>query len=316
MALFGDSSGAIPPNGGDAFFRIMSLWVQAGWVIKASGTGPGGTFSTSGNLITNATIMNGNNVWFVAERPDGRQYCIQIGGASMFYARIKYSRTQKFIGGTPSATRVPSATDERVLFGTGTDAAPTYAQVLKNNLDKMIGVADSSAPYNWWFAGIPNGGGNPTWGLFMDGLVGTPVQDTDPFIFYMAGYVSNNWFKTTSLCSESGSLNAYYIMGAQDPAGLNVWTNIPMQKYIAEGTVPNNNTWGTHPATGRDVGPPIVYARSNYSAGTPGYKGMSTMCSWVTTVRATGDTVDNLGTRDAIVIGDLYLPWVGVVFNA
>ena len=39
--------------------------------------------------------------------------------------RVKFSYSAGFTGGTPGATRVPSATDEGLYLGSGTDAAPT-----------------------------------------------------------------------------------------------------------------------------------------------------------------------------------------------
>jgi hypothetical protein len=37
-----------------------------------------------------------------------------------------YSAAARFTGGTPGAVRVPTATDQQVIAGGGTDAAPTY----------------------------------------------------------------------------------------------------------------------------------------------------------------------------------------------
>lgn len=106
---------------------------SASWTVRSSSDGT--TYNAAGDQITlagsGAGGLNNTNAWFVVRDPGGvREFCIQRIGASYSY-RIKYSPSAHFSGGTPGATRVPSATDEQVLCGGGTDAAPTGTSIFE-----------------------------------------------------------------------------------------------------------------------------------------------------------------------------------------
>ncbi len=78
------------------------------------------------------------------------------------YWYVKYSRAAGFTGGAPSATQVPTATDQQVVTGAGPDASPLFTQISTDGgaINYNI-VVDNAAPYGWWAGGY--GGPAPTW---------------------------------------------------------------------------------------------------------------------------------------------------------
>lgn len=100
------------------------------WSVRTGSTGS--VYSVAGDPITSLGAL-GNGAWWVWQGhgllDNGtvyrREICIQVNGSGQ--ARVKYSPRAGFVGGSPSPTQVPSATDERVLLGSGTDGSPTYA---------------------------------------------------------------------------------------------------------------------------------------------------------------------------------------------
>ena len=131
-------------------FALKTQLKAAGWTIPRSSDGI--TYNAAGDQITHAGIgaggLSNNGAWFVAEEPGGRrQWCFQLGAAvnSSTQMRVKYSALAKFTGGSPAYQRVPSATDEQTLAGSGTDAAPTYASILPTNTYRYHIVANSVA---------------------------------------------------------------------------------------------------------------------------------------------------------------------------
>jgi hypothetical protein len=128
---------------GAALYQIIVTLVACGWTVLGSGDGTGGHYSatdgtavTSGKSGPNGFLNTGS--WMRIQSPvtgvngQKREFVFQQGAASSTVTiRIKYSPnvtgSTGFTGGSPSATRVPSATDEAVVAGSGTDASPTYA---------------------------------------------------------------------------------------------------------------------------------------------------------------------------------------------
>lgn len=110
------------------WFALKETMKLAGWTVTKSSDGL--TYNSGGDQITHsgsgAGGMNNTNAHATLREPGGRrEICFQWTTAML--CRIKYSALARFTGGTPSATRVPSATDEQVIAGSGSDATPTGA---------------------------------------------------------------------------------------------------------------------------------------------------------------------------------------------
>jgi hypothetical protein len=115
-------------SGDQMIYLLLTTLLSAGWTVPSSSDGT--TYNASGNQLTGsgsgAGGLGNTSAWFVVRDPSGRrEFCFQRGTANTSF-RAKYSALSKFSGGSPSATRVPAATDEQVILGAGSDASPTY----------------------------------------------------------------------------------------------------------------------------------------------------------------------------------------------
>ena len=117
-----------PATHAEAIWNLKETLKDAGWTVTSSGTGTSGTYSASTDLITTPTILAGVRAWFVIREPSGaggREWCWQRGNNNNEW-RVKISPAQGFVGGSPNANTVPSASDQGVIMGGGTDGSPTY----------------------------------------------------------------------------------------------------------------------------------------------------------------------------------------------
>ena len=134
-------------------YTFKELLKTAGWTVPSSSDGT--TYNSSGDQITSGASGAGglanNSAWFRLRDPGGvKEITIQRGTLNTYY-RIKYSFLAKFSGGSPSATQTPSATDEFLMLGTGTDAAPGYTATLGTDGTYRYNVAtDNASPYGFW----------------------------------------------------------------------------------------------------------------------------------------------------------------------
>lgn len=147
-----------PATGAVAMYVLLAHLEANGWVVQQDSDGT--TYSAGGTQLTSgAAGANGfgnNSAWFVVREPVAsggvREFCVQKSDAgSNAKFRIKRSPAVKFTGGTPNPTRVPSATDEVVMLGGGTDAAPTYATLFDGDGTYLIHTVVQNAS-TWSFA--------------------------------------------------------------------------------------------------------------------------------------------------------------------
>lgn len=138
-------------TGAAAIFKLKAVLKAAGWTVPSSSDGT--TYNSSGDQITVATSgaggMANNNAWFVIREPGGRrEWCWQRGTNNQNW-RVKYSASARFTGGSPSATRVPSATDSpdaNALGGGGTDASPSFASLFATDSSYRVHITANSTP--------------------------------------------------------------------------------------------------------------------------------------------------------------------------
>lgn len=145
-----------------AFYRLKEVLKAAGWTIPSSSDGT--TYSAVADVVTSSTTGAGGlfntNAWFRVQEPGGRrEFVVQHTNASTAY-RVKYSAMAKFTGGSPGAARVPSATDEQVIAGSGTDAAPTGAAYFNTGNHRVMVIANSTPisgvyPFQMWVMATP-----------------------------------------------------------------------------------------------------------------------------------------------------------------
>lgn len=306
-----------PANGSVAIFELKTLLKAAGWTVPRSSDGS--TYNAAGDQITvsgsGAGGMANSNAWFVLRSPNAaHEWCFQRGTTNLVW-RVKFSAFTFFVGGSPSASQVPSATNEHVMCGAGTDAAPTFHTLLEaDGTYRWNCMADNSAPYGWWAAVFSTGGSAPHDCIVFDPLTQVEPTESFPYVCIVNRFVTP--FTVAALCTETstnaaGSTNVNHTRVAS--AGTGAVTHMPAMTYtLGTSTTVVPNALGTNPISAEDQPFPFVWGR-RAAAGNGGYKGISTLLKWNAVTRTTGDTLSVNGTRDRIVYGDISLDWDGSV---
>lgn len=113
-----------------AIFELKQMLVSVGWTVTQSGDGT--AYSDSGDLITDEDKLATARAWFAIESPvlaHGARRSLVIQSIAVVNTaetwRIAYSKGAGFTGGAPDATTAPTASDEGLIAGGGTAAAPT-----------------------------------------------------------------------------------------------------------------------------------------------------------------------------------------------
>lgn len=131
MSRVGNQSNTFTTIGG-ILFAWRGVFLSAGWTSIADSDGT--TYSASGTQITHASTGAGGfqnlRAWGRYRDPGGRREVMMqnvvIGALNGTAAwKMKQSEAARFTGGSPAATVMPSAADEQVMIGGGTDASPT-----------------------------------------------------------------------------------------------------------------------------------------------------------------------------------------------
>lgn len=142
-----------PATGAVAIFDLMTFLVTAlGFVVQEASDGSSyeADVPANGNPITGGGSGAGGlanaNAWFrIQEPPTGgsREWVFQRDATNNTDWRVKVSALDGFVGGTPDATEVPSAVDEDVMHGSGTDAVPVHAALF-----------EADGTYRWHLVGF------------------------------------------------------------------------------------------------------------------------------------------------------------------
>jgi len=173
---------------GPLMSMIVEMLVSAGWQYKASGDGQSGYSSTTkifASIDTGALGWGNSGAWARIQDPGGgREFTFQHNNNGSL--RVKYSASAKFVGGSPSSTVVPTATDEKYLAG---DAAGSFGPGFFSPLDNMRGqiwqgLASGTAPYGFWFASQVVGHGIRYSNMMMDPVIGDTL-DPDPVVLVL-----------------------------------------------------------------------------------------------------------------------------------
>jgi hypothetical protein len=270
--------------------------------------------------------MDNAKAWFVIQAPasPSRQFCFQrqntTGANTSYLWRVKYSKGAGFTGGSPGILQVPSATDEQVLLGAGTDAAPTMAALFSLATDGGFRhqiVADNASPYGWASFAWINTTGVPTHGLFYDPITSGTAADVDAVVIYLNGTVAasaagaqsgagvGQW---ESFARNNGKLFGYSngsfvatIFGCQ----LMVSNAGNFRSVVPNGGVVDDDT--------KDNLIGMPYSQFTVASNTGMWKGLSSLLSWVNVTRTTGATFSTTGagSKDRVCLCDVSLPWDG-----
>lgn len=314
-------------SGADGAATVMLAFKAAlkaaGWTVPQSSDGL--TLFANDGITTpgvGATGMDNTNAWFRIQDPAGlREFCFQRSAQAAtqgYQWRVKYSASAKFVsaptgGGATAATRTPSATDEQIVLGSGTDNAPGFASLCHSGAagtwygHTVAQSTPEAGVYGWWFFCTTKATGAVDGAAFCEPLlVGTyPVADVEPL---MLG------FGTTCLSVNNGQCASWYKKGL----GGETWK--PATDGYRLCTIGDGGAYkfgsdyvGANPYSGEDDGIPTSFARSAAVA-QAGWRGFSKYIRIRGVNRGYPDTA-NLASADAYVYTvQVLFPWpTGVV---
>lgn len=329
-----------------AWYEFKSTAISAtvvpdsNWTIVTSSTGSGGVYAQSGDVITSSASLN-NLSWFVM-RGKGildsgviyyRELCFQFDAAGA--VRVTYSPREGFDGGSPSTTRVPTATDEQLRYGSGTDAAPTFTALLPGSGVWMQG-SFSETDDAFFVLTYLTGGSLPTCLFYLETIpavytLGGALVDKDPCVIYCSTGLDSA--TRTNLASETrGPMGVL----SYDVAASTLWCRLAAayravldSSDVSQPTIPGGMTsppspYLTSPTYRQDV---LEYGRRTLLSGTTqsgnvgnantiGEKGSGINLRWAGSTFAVPQLVNLIsletgGSQSGVVlaVGNLFLPW-------
>jgi len=312
------STNTNPTTSAIAMYSLIATLISAGWTkVKDS---DGTTYSSSGVQVTSgASGTNGlanNSAWVQLAAPSVggqvRSITIQRGTVNTSW-RVKYSAAAGFSGGSPAATVTPSATDEAIILGTGTDASPTFTAWFPTDGTFRLNIACGGASEKYVFYMMLFSVGNSatsTRFMFLDVLSSYETGDVDPAVIGMSNASTNNITEFQN--ADHNSTNprvANGWMGATSNASNFVGLALLVNGALTPHT---GNGYGTNPFTSNDIQfGGLIWARSAAVVAPIGPKGVSSLFRFNSTGRANADTITVSTTRDYIYYRGYILPWDG-----
>ncbi len=327
-----------PTTGSRAVYLFLATLVAAGWTKTKDSDGS--TFSALGTQITSgASGTNGlanNSAWFVLRAPavlgQQRSFCFQRGTTNQAW-RIKYSYAAGFVGGSPTSIQVPSATDEVIVRGGGSDASPTFENVLQTDGSYRFNVCagDTTVGYGFYWLGWTATGNPANQGVaFMLDVLAPgsyPSADLDPAVIYTD--VGGSLWYNTKLPYQNGTNAACQVRAYFGLGGVATWTSL-IAAYYCDAWQPNSYamagfaesgglfTNGTNGWTSKDDLVPVPYGRpkscQNYgpAVNTYGWKGIGQLVKYAAVLRGHMDTLSvDGGTKNYVWLNGTALPWDG-----
>ena len=304
-----------PATGAVALYRWVTLLLANGFTkVKDS---DGTTYSSMGaTLSSGASGANGlgnASAWFVLEHSvSKRQWCVQRTTTNLLW-RVKYSANvgglTGFTGGTISATRVPSATDEVVLAGSGTDASPTGATCFgADGAYKFHAmVDDANGSWLWMTTALTTG--TIGYRAFCDVMVADTSEplDVDPSTHNWGGTNFDGLFSGSTTWAAasamSGGWMAKGIAAPPSPVAGGAFVGINLHSLNSGGAPTFPSDTQVNPYNGFDASVRGIWLRG-YVVSTPvGWKGLSTLFYMTGKYRSLLSTLnDNLGTKNRLIV--------------
>lgn len=305
-----------PVSGSVAMYNFINCLETAGWTQVTAGNS--GSYYTSAPFITSGgPIANGlgnNYSWTRIRSPSGvQEFTIQRITANTTW-RLKYSMAAGFVGGSPNGSTTPSATDQVVMLGGGTDAAPTgIALFTTDNTYRFNAAADNASPYGFYMFAFNTGGDTVSRGTWVyEPLTATHPSDAHVNLnmIYISGYTLTPGTSgiTSRTLTANQNMNLGTVPAASPAASFVQYAGLYYFDFTGQ-IVPSN--MAVNPISSADEVIPIIYARASAIV-SPGYKGIGTVVKWAGTTRVIGDTLSVNSTKDRIFISTAAtVPWDG-----
>lgn len=307
-------------------YGLLDLLVSQGGSWKGSGSGSGGAYSATGSVFTQSVPWDagtngfGNSgAWGRVQLADGtREVTVQHSAhASIVQIRIKASLASRFTSGSPSATVTPSAADETLVCGSGTDGSPTYYAVSSGDVrtGTLIAWADKASPYGFWLSSLDPLSGYPQLLIYRDPCVSTSASDPDPYVWSVSNSTVTQGYAGSAkqLSSAPAEFSGIAVTQARMSTSF-VYVEPQTPAYLSS----DGATWNcavaslgvSHP--GRFVpGFPCYYSRNTYDAAPKGPKGIGTLFTWKLTAVSSNQSASRVSANDSMVLGDCLFVWNG-----
>lgn len=302
-------------DGRQIVWNLKEMLKDAGWTVIESATGS----AYSAGDILDAPGDFGTRSWFRVQMPEHRgqkrEFVFQKGSSDRSW-RVKYSKAAGFTDGSAGSNETPSAIDEMMALGGGTDNSPTTDNIfMSQGLWSQMG-AQNSAPYGFWAGTYRADNRNMAGGFLFDPLrTGSfPDADDDPYVCYFPNGSNSNIVLSfaapaAAAAAEGGISNVSGLSGVRawmgaSPASI---AGASFAQY-ASGVRDSFQGYGTNPYSGEDVFLPVIYMRSQALAAPNGVKGISSVLQINSALRQPGDTTTDLSK---IQLGNCVLDWDG-----
>ncbi len=324
------STGNIPATGAVAFYTLKTTLVTAGWVVKSDSDGT--TYASGGGQVTGgasgANGLGNANAWIRLQSPiigsNTREIMFQRGADNTSW-RFLYSANANFIGGSPSASVLPTAADEVYMLGAG--AGTFKANWFNTDGAYHWNIACGGATEFYSFYAFAHTTATTTANvcLFLDVLAtnGFAVGDVDPAVMYCSA--TNASTALSEIISSSATASnvtnpalARAWLGSTSAAQASLTSNninVTMMCYgSSTATLGGGGGGGTgiavNPFSGNDDMFLPFYARSTIGVIPPtGFKGFSTLFLLGSMHRTNLDTATTLAAGDRIYFGNAWCPW-------
>lgn len=296
-----------PATGAVAVDALIDTLLAAGWRITRWSDATTYTDATGAPLAVNpygsggsgAGNLGNTSAWFTVRASDSSREWLFQRNASDAAWTINRSKAG-FVGGSPAATTLPTATDATPLF--------TAASAFTATPGRLFISADDADGYGWRLMCIPSGGGNVLT-LIADVPLDSPdPADTDPYLW--AGYYNATGL-TVYAAMSAGTTPAGSVLIYKRfvPAGSNQRVFFPAVGGASATKYPENGTVAALPSDLREVPIPIMVMREGAASTSTGWCGFARGVRWSTVQgRANGQTLDGTTEYWTFCAG-LWLRW-------
>ena len=291
-----------PATHAGIIWEFVDLLVRVGWDVPE--WSDGATHDTTGIPPAQASDLNAANAWVRMREPEGivgatrREWTFQRGPTAEEW-RVKYSRAAGFVGGTPSASQTPSATDEYLILGGGTDAAPTFTalfQTTQGTSNVQMGASAvpmaPSGAYAFWLFTYRDGM-QPDTLILQDPMQSGsyPVEDTDPVAI--------------SVLKQDGQI----LGGSFSAVGFLQFLNLLVPARYENGSTNLLPGATAHSLSGRASAACVLWATTSNPGGV---KGFSSIFRRVTPAQLLGSTLRATHGGEFAAFGHVLVPWEDV----
>lgn len=294
-------------TGAQAMYKLKVKLIAQGWVVKASGDGIA-AYGASSDVITSGNAgangwANGttsaNGAWVRFQDPAGvRELLIQRCNTNLVW-NVRYSKSAKFTGGSPSATAAPTATDSQNICSNTTIFAADSGY-------RYYCAVSNVAPYSFWAGAFPTGGGNPTHAFIYGETTGMETGEDNISIHI----IQANAFLASTMTTFQGWAGS----------GLTYerWRTAIVAPPYTDASAGANvipSLLNVNPHSGNDESFEIFLGEDGTGTFPGGMRGFLAwdLIGWNGAAKTTGDTMSTTGagSKDRIVFRDCNLVWDG-----